>query len=148
ELQLLDLTVERSAADQQRGPDLPFAVLREVAALTMDLDRQLVRGRDDHRLRRLQGHVEAARDRQQIGQGLSRSRSGVQICVSAGLQHGQSHLLDGGGLVDAPLAQRGDEFGGSTEFGEGNRHLSGACVGMASRRSRFSLWKRYSISYI
>ncbi len=48
--QLVDLPLGGGAADQQQRTNRPAGIGRQVAALTMDLQRQLVGRRDDHRL--------------------------------------------------------------------------------------------------
>ena len=47
---LFDLSIGRRATDQQHRADRAPCILREVAGLTMDLDGQLVRWRNDHDL--------------------------------------------------------------------------------------------------
>ena len=102
-LQLVDLALRRRAADEQQRADRPAGILREVGALALNLDRQLVGRRDHHNLRRLALHIEAAEDRQQVGQRLARAGLGVQIGVAAPEQHRQCRDLNGRGLGDALL---------------------------------------------
>ena len=116
--ELFDLPIGRRAADQQHRADRAPCILRKVAGLTMDLDGQLVRGRNDHDLRRGLRRIDAREEGKQIRQCLAGARLRVQIRVFPGQQHRNRRALNGRRIADLLFRQGGDEVGRQQQIGK------------------------------
>ena len=119
-LQLVDLSIHRSAADEQQRTDRPAGTLREIAALALNLNGQFVRRRHDHGLRRRLFGIEPAENREQIGERLASTGFGVQIGIFARQQYRQRRDLNRRGFTDLLLGKGHDEIGMYIKFGEGH----------------------------
>jgi hypothetical protein len=117
-LQLVDLALRRSAADQQQRADARPRVARELDALALNLDGELVGRCDDHQLRRREADIDPAEQRQQVSQRLARACLGMQVRILAGEQHGSRRDLDGRGFGDRLRRERGDQRSGYLQIGE------------------------------
>ena len=126
--ELFDLSIGRRATDQQHRADRAPCILREVAGLTMDLDGQLVRWRNDHDLGRCLRRIDTRKEGQQIRQRLAGARLRVQIRVLPGHQHWHRRALNGRRITDLLFRQGGDEIGRQQQIGK--RHE----IGLATSR--------------
>ena len=128
-LERLDVAGDGDAAEERRDPRaLPSG---ELAELVGDLGGELTGRYEDQPTGSATFGGGAADDEGDAeGQGLAGPGRGLARYVAAGERVGQGQGLDGEGGVDAALGQRGDDWRGHAEVGEGGVHChscSGCC---------------------
>ena len=117
-LQLLDLAIQRGATDEEQGADGEPGIDGQIAGLTLDLNGELMGGREDHQLGdRLPG-IETGKQWEQVAQRFARAGLSMEIHILPRCNRRDGELLDGRGFADVLFGQGGHQGRIDAEFAE------------------------------
>ena len=114
-LERFDLPLDVRPTDQSLHPDRQPCRLRQFTRDGCNLHRKLVRRREDERLCRTHGGVDALHDGQEVGERLARPRRCLTDQILSCTRGRDERRLDLRRRSDATLCEGGDEMLGHTE---------------------------------